>query len=182
MAQFEIGDTVEVIDDALKGKLVALQTNKAVVLLEDGFEIEVFTDELVKITDTSLLHVSNQDVARILSEKTERKRKTSIKLKPKERSTAKMEVDLHIHQLTKSSKGMSNYDMLQLQLDAAKYKLEFAIKNRIQKVVFIHGVGAGVLKLELEYLFGRYDRIKFYDANYQRYGLGATEVYIFQNN
>jgi hypothetical protein len=42
-------------------------------------------------------------------------------------------------------------------------------------------VGEGVLKVELEYLFGRYNNVKFYDANYQKYGVGATEVYIFQN-
>ena len=35
--------------------------------------------------------------------------------------------------------------------------------------------------MELEYLFGRYDNIKYYDADYKKYGLGATEVYIFQN-
>jgi hypothetical protein len=48
-------------------------------------------------------------------------------------------------------------------------------------VVFIHGVGEGILKIELDYLFGRYNNVKFYDANYQKYGLGATEVYIYQN-
>jgi dsDNA-specific endonuclease/ATPase MutS2 len=47
-------------------------------------------------------------------------------------------------------------------------------------MVFIHGKGEGVLKLELEYLLKRYN-VKFYDANYQKYGLGATEVYIYQN-
>jgi dsDNA-specific endonuclease/ATPase MutS2 len=92
-----------------------------------------------------------------------------------------MEVDLHIHQLVKSSKGMSNYDMLNIQLDTAKRQLDFAISKRIQKVVFIHGVGEGVLKEELRYLFNRYDNVKFYDADYQKYGLGATEVYIYQN-
>lgn len=92
-----------------------------------------------------------------------------------------MEVDLHIHHLVKSSKGMTNHDMLTLQLDTARRQLEFAIKNRIQKIVFIHGVGEGVLKTELDYLFGRYNNVKFYDANYQKYGLGATEVYIYQN-
>ncbi len=182
MTKFKIGDSVEIIDDALKGAVISLNKTKVVVLLEDGFEIEVFTNELMKITDTSILKVSNLDVAKILDEKIDKKKKTSIKIKPKERSAPKMEVDLHIHQLTASSNRMSNYDMLQLQLDTAKHKLEFAIKNRIQKVVFIHGVGEGVLKLELEYLFGRYDQVKFYDADYQRYGLGATEVYIFQNN
>ena len=76
---------------------------------------------------------------------------------------------------------MSNHDMLTLQLDTAKRKLDFAINKRIQKIVFIHGVGEGDLKMELEYLFGRYDNVKFYDANYQKYGLGATEVYIYQS-
>ena len=72
--------------------------------------------------------------------------------------------------------------MLNLQLDTAKRQLEFAMIKRIQKVVFIHGVGEGVLKEELKYLFNRYENIKHYDAEYQKYGLGATEVYIFQNS
>ena len=93
-----------------------------------------------------------------------------------------MEVDLHIHQLVKSSKGMSNYDILNIQLETAKRQLDFAIRKRIQKVVFIHGVGEGILKEELHYLFKRYDNVKFYDADYQKYGLGATEVYIYQNS
>ena len=76
---------------------------------------------------------------------------------------------------------MSNYDMLNIQLDTAKRQLDFAISKRIQTVVFIHGVGEGVLKEELRYLFNRYDNVKFYDADYQKYGSGATEVYIYQN-
>ena len=102
-------------------------------------------------------------------------------VKIKDRNAPKMEVDLHIHQLTKSSKGMSNHEMLTLQLDAAKGQLEFAIRKRIQKVVFIHGVGEGILKEELYYLFRRYENLKYYDADYQKYGAGATEVYIYQN-
>ena len=51
---------------------------------------------------------------------------------------------------------------------------------RISKVVFIHGVGEGVLKSELHYLFSRYP-VRFYDASFKKYGLGATEVYIYQN-
>ena len=92
-----------------------------------------------------------------------------------------VEVDLHIHQLTKTVKGMSNYEMLNLQLDTAKRQLEFAITKRIQKVVFIHGVGEGVLREELYTLFRRYENVKYYDADYRKYGLGATEVYIYQN-
>jgi len=33
----------------------------------------------------------------------------------------------------------------------------------------------------LDFLLGRYDNISFQDANYQKYGLGATEIYFKQN-
>lgn len=76
---------------------------------------------------------------------------------------------------------MDAYDKLNLQIDTARHKIEWAIENRVPKLVFIHGVGQGVLKEELNYLFRRYDQIKFYDADYQKYGKGATEIYILQN-
>ena len=78
------------------------------------------------------------------------------------------------------NKGMDNFDMLTLQLNTAKRKIEYAISKRISKIIFIHGVGEGVLKSELHYLFGRYP-VRFYDASYKKYGLGATEVYVYQN-
>ena len=92
-----------------------------------------------------------------------------------------LEVDLHINQLVKSVKGMDNYDMLNLQLDTAKRKVEYAVSKRITKIVFIHGVGEGVLKSELNSLLNKYP-VKYYDASYKKYGLGATEVYVFQNS
>jgi len=76
---------------------------------------------------------------------------------------------------------MNNFDILNIQVDTARGQLEFAIKNRIPKIVFIHGMGEGVLKSELDYLLGRYPEISYQDANYRKYGLGATEVYIKQN-
>ena len=76
---------------------------------------------------------------------------------------------------------MNNYDILNLQTETAKRQIEFAMRNRIPKIVFIHGVGEGVLKSELDFLLGRYDNLKFQDANFQKYGQGATEVYFIQN-
>ena len=80
----------------------------------------------------------------------------------------------------KSIRNLDNYDILNLQLDTAKSKIEFAISKRILKIVFIHGVGEGILKSELQSLLNKYP-VKHYDASYKKYGLGATEVYIFQN-
>ena len=174
-----IGDKVEVLDETLSGKVTEIDGNLITVFMDDGFTMKYHARELVKVQGE--IKVSNFEVAQIKSKKEDRAKKNRAVPKPKQRNEAKIVVDLHIHQLVKSSKELSNFDMLNIQLDAAKRQLDFAIKKRIQKVVFIHGVGEGILKEELQYLFKKYENLKFYDADYQKYGLGATEVYIFQN-
>ncbi|ULC60845.1 DNA mismatch repair protein MutS [Flaviramulus sp. BrNp1-15] len=180
----KVGDYVLVLDEDLSGVVKSINGNIISIETEDGFLLEFRSDELVKNDKKQSLSseiFSNSSLADVVSEKELPKRRKQIKKRAKDKYEPTLEVDLHINQLIKSSKGMTNHDMLTLQLETARRQLDFAIKKRIQKVVFIHGVGEGVLKLELEYLFGRYNNVKFYDANYQKYGLGATEVYIFQN-
>lgn len=181
MRLFKEGDRVEVLDEMLSGVVVSVSGKEITIETDDGFVMQFTENELVKRPNTDDIRVTNYEVAKVKAEKEiGKKRKTTI-LKPKERNAPKMEVDLHINQLVKSSKGMSNHEMLNLQMETAKRQLEFAMKKRIQKVVFIHGVGEGILKEELNFLFGRYENVKYYDADYQKYGLGATEVYIYMN-
>lgn len=174
---FSVGDFVSVLDDDLSGRIIKIEENVITIETSDGFNLDFEPIELVKIEGQIPVNLSTQDIL----EKEQPKRKQQPKKKVKERYQPTLEVDLHIHHLTENSNRMSNHDMLTLQLDTARRQLEFAIRKRIQKVVFIHGVGEGVLKMELEYLFGRYNNVKYYDADYQKYGLGATEVYIYQN-
>lgn len=89
------------------------------------------------------------------------------------------EVDLHIENLVDSYRGMSNHDMLQTQLRHFQMHLDEAINNRYHKIVFIHGVGNGRLKQEiLNILAGYTKEVRYYDGEYKKYGLGATEVLI----
>lgn len=182
MNVFEIGDRVAVLDDTSTGLVTKIKNNTIYIESDDGFELTYSASELVKITDINVIQVSNYEAAQVKSEKELPKKQKKSTIKTKERNAPKMEVDLHINQLVKSPKGMNNHDMLTLQMETAKRQLEFAMRKRIQKVVFIHGIGAGVLKEELHYLFKRYDNVTYYDADYQKYGLGATEVYMYQNN
>ena len=179
---FKKGDRVELLDEMLKGSILLIKGSLATVLMDEGFEMEVPLAQLVKVPSTDVaFKVTNYEVVKAKKEKDVPPVKKKIALKPKDRNAPRMEVDLHIHQLTDSTKGMTNHDILTLQVETAKRQLDFAIQNRIPKVVFIHGIGEGILKSELEYLFGRYESISFYDADYRKYGLGATEVHIFQN-
>jgi dsDNA-specific endonuclease/ATPase MutS2 len=176
----EIGNKVAVLDDVLKGEVTAISKDFVSIRSLDGMIFKFNERELVKIETEQHELAKFSDINNdFLKEKIEQF-KHKNKLFKKQNKEVVMEVDLHINQLIKSVKGLDNYDMLNLQLDTAKAKVEFAIQKRISKIVFIHGVGEGVLKSELQSLLNKYP-VKHYDASYKKYGLGATEVYIFQN-
>ncbi|WP_310991687.1 Smr/MutS family protein [Aequorivita marina] len=180
----EVGDKVSVLDDDISGIVTAVNGSTITITTDDDFELDFDKKELIVLDDS--LNKSDlsrmEDLSAILSEKQYKKPSKSKRVKPKERNLPPMEVDLHINQLVPSTRGLDKYDMFNIQLETAKRQLDFAISKRIQKIVFIHGVGTGVLRTELEYLFNRYENLKYYDADYKKYGRGATEVYIFQNN
>ena len=179
----KVGDFVDVLDEDLSGEVIFIKNDKVIIQTEDDFELEFEVSQLIKTQNSKLLRTSiitEDTLQKIDSDKKPKKRK-SVGVKPKERIQPAMEVDLHIDKLLPTTRGMQKHDILTYQLDTVKRQLAFAMSKRIQRVVFIHGVGEGVLKVELEYLLKQYDNLKYYDANYQKYGLGATEVYIFQN-
>ena len=181
--KFKVGDTVETIDDEIIGVITKISENQITVEDNDGFDLQFEANELMLATYNNSLEnaVYNTDFEAVKKEKESKKRKSAPTVKSKERNAPMFKVDLHIHHLTESTRGMSNFDMLNLQIDTARGQLEFAMRKRIPKIVFVHGVGEGVLRQELETLFSRYNNVKFYDADYKTYGLGATEVRILQN-
>lgn len=183
MKNFQIGDKVSVLDEAIDGVVVAVKNDEVVIETSDKFMMTYFVNELIKINNTSDLNSFNK------SEALEKKNNDLLSSKKQNAPTFKSdkiekgvpEFDLHIEKLVKNFRGMNNFDILNLQTETAKRHIEFAIRNRITKIVFIHGVGEGILKAELDFMLKRYDMISFQDANYQKYGLGATEVYFKQN-
>ena len=121
--KFEVGDKVEVLDDSVRGVVQASGKEVITVLLDDGFSMQYHPSELVKIGES--LSVTNYEVAQVKKEKEVPKKKKVGAIKPKERNAPKMEVDLHIHHLVKTTRGLSNFDMLNIQLETAKRQLDF---------------------------------------------------------
>lgn len=181
---FNKGDKVSVLDEAINGVVISVKNKEVTIETEDGFVMTFFVNELVKINNSNDLinSIKSINIKEIVKEKEISKPKKYIKERKDKHEISVPEFDLHIEKLVPNKRGMSNYDILTLQSETAKRHIEFAIKNRIPKIVFIHGVGEGVLKAELDFLLGRYDNIFFQDANYQKYGLGATEVFVRQNS
>lgn len=178
---FKVNDNVELIDESVEGRIISIQGNRIVILTEEGFEREVAAQEIIKVGSASALTVTKAEIANALKDKEDIPRSKEHNGIKKSRHGLFIEIDLHIHNLTDDTRGMTNYEMLTLQLETARKKLELAIKKHIKKVIFIHGVGEGVLKTELEALFKTYENLKYYDADFREYGAGATEVYIYQN-
>lgn len=88
-------------------------------------------------------------------------------------------VDLHINQLLDNTKGMSNADILNYQIDAFRKAMDENLRNKGTRIVFIHGKGEGVLRQaimkELNYRYKGHD---VQDASFREYGYGATQVTI----
>jgi dsDNA-specific endonuclease/ATPase MutS2 len=175
----KIGDKVSVLDEDITGEIIAISNNEVTIVDLDGFEYQYFKKELViELSDFSNINITPQNI----SEKEVKKHKNTSKVKPKDRNLPPMEVDLHIHQLVPKTSGMDNFEMMNVQLETVRRKIGFAISKKIQRIVFIHGVGEGVLRYELHRILKEYEgQLKYYDADYQKYGIGATEVYIYQN-
>ena len=92
-----------------------------------------------------------------------------------------IECDLHINELVDTTAGMSNSDMLQLQLDKFNEVMRENLRRPGAKVVFIHGKGEGVLrKALLDELRRKYPRCEAQDASFREYGFGATLVKLHQ--
>jgi dsDNA-specific endonuclease/ATPase MutS2 len=86
------------------------------------------------------------------------------------------ELDLHIHELIETERGLSNADMLRHQMQVFKNFFRKAKDERVRKLVVIHGVGKGVLKEEVRSFLSTQDGVEYFDADFREYGKGATEV------
>ncbi|MFV0247670.1 MAG: DNA mismatch repair protein MutS [Tenacibaculum sp.] len=173
--QFEIGSRVAVIDDTITGQVVGFAKGLVVVRDIEGLEYEFLSSELIMLDtkQATLNKYLNSNNILPLEKAIDKKKKNLASVKSTDKKL--LEVDLHIEKLLKSHKGMSNHSILTYQIDYAREKLELCLSKKIPKIIFIHGIGKGVLKAELNFLLSEYS-VNHYDASYKKYGLGATEV------
>lgn len=91
------------------------------------------------------------------------------------------EIDLHIEALVDTTHGMTNFEMLSIQLNAFEDALEDAIRNHQLSLIVIHGVGKGKLKEEIHTLLKSVPEVDFFQSEWSpKYGYGATEVFFRQ--
>lgn len=148
-------------------------------LEEDAFVIQINDESYFK---SKVEEISKKEIDKVkeLKEHFENPLQKNIEAKQRKDFENEMEeVDLHIQELIDKVEGLDNGEKLQIQLDHFQKKLDEAITNRKKRIVFIHGVGNGVLKVRLRNILERqYKHLKFQDASFQQYGYGATIVFL----
>ena len=140
-----------------------------------------YFDDLAMIIDINnekenqkLIDVSPEEIKKALFEKESKGRPRIVK---RPQISDVIEVDLHINELVDTTSGMSNADMLLLQLDKFHAIIAENKTRKGQKIVFIHGKGEGVLRKEIEKILKtHYKTFYFQDASFREYGFGATMV------
>ncbi len=130
----KIGDSVSVIDDNLKGKIIAVKGKKVIIEDEHGFPYEYESDELVV-----------QEAGIYDQLKTIRKEESSKPIS-KKHDKKPFVLDLHFEKLVKNTGDHDSFERLFRQKEKLLNTIDYCRKNHLKKLEIIHGIGDGVLQ------------------------------------
>lgn len=173
---FRVNEKVKFLKQTGHGIVIEVLSQKK-FLVEDelGFTQIYDSLSLVKIHESK--NKIKTEIDQIIAEKEFVPKHKIKKKEPKIISTP--EIDLHIEQLMESNIGMSNAEILRVQMRHFKHFFQTSRAKKTQKIIIIHGVGEGVLKEEIRLYLKNIENISYYDADYLKYGKGATEIIFF---
>lgn len=198
MREIKVGDRVKFLNDVGEGVVLEIKGDIYFVEDEDGFDREYKSYDLINVGAAdderemygNMLPDLSKVLARDISEERQKKIQKEFELKYANARATKqkkwgefMEVDLHFHELVEDMSGLKDRTKLDIQLNHFERMMKIAIEQRIRRVVFIHGVGQGVLRHQIRSRLDMYyPNSTVRDANPREYGYGATEVFLGQSS
>lgn len=181
MQTFKVGDSVAVLHDTIKGKIVEVGTASVKIEDEDGF-IRPYPFHKIVLQQSKKDYKIESDFIH----------KDKI-IKPlltknaviKNKATVRSEIDLHIEELMDYTTHLPNFKIVQIQMTACRAFIQEALAARLKKIVVIHGKGQGVLKSEIHQYLDRLSsnqgvQLEYYDAPFNRYGMGGATTISFK--
>ena len=151
--KFKVGDTVSILDEPLKGKILSVGA-RIHVILEDGFEESFLPSQLS--LHTNLLFNLEPEVKDQASAPQFKTQKIS-------------EIDLHFDAQRMKIHSIEPQEVLQRQLILLQEEIRESIFNKIDRLIVIHGIGKGVLKQEVLKLAQNYAIITVRTLHESRY-------------
>ena len=196
--EIKVGDRVKFLNEVGEGVVVELKGSVVVVEDENGFDNEYPTSELLvvgcKAEEAEMYGNKLPELSEILSKEVSQERQEEIqkafdvkyanaRATNQMRRGEYMEVDLHFHELVDDNSGLKDRTKIDIQLNHFERMMKIASEQKIRKIIFIHGVGQGVLRHQIRSRLDLYyPNCTVRDANPREYGAGATEVYLSQSS
>lgn len=168
--QFHVGQKVVFLNEVGGGVIVSIENGRCLVEDELGFKHPCLPSEIA-LVHSEAYKVPENHTDETTSPGSKKSAKTG-----KRKLEEVWEIDLHIEEIVEFSANMTNGEIVQKQLHAFRQFYSKAKSARIRKIVIIHGVGEGVLRSEVRSFLDRQDGIEYYDADYRKYGRGATAI------
>ena len=183
--EVRLGNKVKFINEDLDGVITKIVSQtKVIVACSDGFNHEISLSEVLIIGEDDS-HSYNVDVEsvvqKITSEEQDKPKKGFLSKyinSNKYKLEGVLEIDLHLERLVDFPEKLEDWQKLHTQMQHVKNTLIAAKNFHINRIVFIHGVGTGVLKTEIHNYLSEFDNIIIKKADFREYGEGATEVII----
>ncbi|MCX6223199.1 MAG: Smr/MutS family protein [Bacteroidia bacterium] len=191
MSTVKPGDVVRFIDEVGEGRVIRIISNElAEVETSDGWVLPAYISKLVVIPEKSVKPEVSANYSKHKEIKAVKVAKEVVSsslnrapvAKPSNNKIPPREVDLHINKLVDSVVGLTNTEIITLQLGMFRKELSQSIRSNEREIVFIHGIGNGTLKGELRRVADQeYKWCSQEDASFKEYGFGATRIRIPQN-
>lgn len=165
---YNIGDKVSFLSDS--GTARILEVTGLLLKIEDehGFIYTIAQNEVVPFHPFEHHEIVEKD-QKILHKKpftkTPTKKEKEIPL-----------IDLHMENLVESHHGKSNHEIVLTQLAHFRRFLVETEALRESKIIVVHGVGEGKLKSEIQLLVRGIPGASMYDADFKKFGRGASVV------
>ena len=198
--EIKIGSEVKFLNDVGGGIVLEIFSNgTASVEGEDGFDMKYNLTELMLVSDSITEQEEEYnnklpDLAKIIAQDVNEERQkliqkdfeikyANVRATNQQRRGEHMVIDLHIHELIDDQSGLQDRTKLDIQLNHFERMMRIAGEQRVKHVIFIHGVGQGVLRHQIRSrLDSYYPDCTVRDGNPREYGAGATEVILGQSS
>ena len=198
--EIKIGSEVKFLNDVGGGIVLEIFSDgTASVEGEDGFDMKYNLTELMLVSDSITEQEEEYnnklpDLAKIIAQDVNKERQkliqkdfeikyANVRATNQQRRGEHMVIDLHIHELIDDQSGLQDRTKLDIQLNHFERMMRIAGEQRVKRVIFIHGVGQGVLRHQIRSrLDSYYPDCTVRDGNPREYGAGATEVILGQSS
>ena len=168
----KVGDLVSFLDESGEGQIIDIDGNTILVDVQ-GFHKSYDISKIIKREHGFEAQIIN---SRVIN------KDASVSRKVKRAVDSEVfVVDLHASAIPNFRNQLKGHNILLFQMETAKNHLESARKNRLKKMIFIHGNGSGTLKYQLEQWLSSLSYISYQDASYRSFGQGAIEVKLYNS-